>query len=172
MTCSSVVIAMIHTNFIIWGGNVNRATHTVTAIAAALVTSQLADLPTIDMVCGALCTAMLPDIDQEYKSLRHRGQTHSIIWAVMLFIASRLSPQGSYIILGAAIGWLSHVAIDLFNGKGAEIFYPLTDRNYRIADIKYGGRGEKRIMYFMILIGIISIIGVEKIELIAKEVVR
>ena len=56
-----------------------RATHTTAAIAAALVTAQITNTPSIELVCGALCTAMLPDVDHEYKSLRHRGQTHSLI---------------------------------------------------------------------------------------------
>jgi membrane-bound metal-dependent hydrolase YbcI (DUF457 family) len=149
-----------------------RATHTVTAVATALVTAQVTNIPPIELVCGALCTAMLPDIDHEYKSLRHRGQTHSIIWTIMLLVCAYIAPSGNYIILGGAIGWFSHIAIDLFNGKGIEIFYPLTDKNYRLADIKYNGRGEKWIRYIMMLTGVVSIIGLEKITIIAKEVIK
>lgn len=151
---------------------ITRATHTACAIASALILSQTMDTPIIDTVCGALCTAMLPDIDQDVKYLRHRGQTHSFIWPMILYMISRCVVYGKYIVLGMAVGWLSHVIIDLFNGKGCESLWPLTDKNYRVADIKYNGIGE-RVIFVLTCVGIvILLVGVNNLQLVAKGVMK
>jgi membrane-bound metal-dependent hydrolase YbcI (DUF457 family) len=71
-----------------------------------------------------------------------------------------------------AVGWLSHVLIDLLNGKGCELFWPLSDANFRLADIKYDGRGEG-IIFVLAVIGImINLVGVGNIKIIAEGMIK
>lgn len=109
----------------------------------------------IEILAGAIITSKLPDIDQKLPLLRHRGQTHSIICPILLYIASGYYSRS--LLLGMAIGWISHIIIDLFNGKGIEILYPLSKQNYRIMDIKYNGIIENVLLVLM-CVGIIFII--------------
>lgn len=145
-----------------------RRTHMAIAILSSLIASQYMDTPKFELISGAINTAMLPDVDQKLKCFRHRGMTHSIIIPAVLYMGHRyLSGGAKYIILGLAIGWLSHIIIDMLNGKGAEIFWP-SQKNYKIMDIKYNGKGEKAIFVICVIGIIISMIGVGNIKIIAE----
>lgn len=146
-------------------------THLCAGLMAAAICCQYAPHHTIEIVVGALCTANMPDIDQDVKLLRHRGQTHSLIWPMILYIVSQYPIQGRYIVLGMAIGWLSHLICDLLNGKGIEAIWPLSKANFRIADIKYDGAGERVIMYICIIGIVVNMVGYNNIKIIA-EVLR
>lgn len=131
-------------------------THLAAGALSALVAYKLGlSHQPIELVIGALATACLPDVDQQVKLLRHRGPSHSLLWPIILIIASGYYSQS--LLLGAAIGLISHLLIDLFNGKGIEIIWPISDKNYRIADIKYDGIMEN-IGFVVMMISIATLI--------------
>lgn len=130
--------------------------HIATGAFTALVAYKLGlSHQPLELVLGAVFVSTMPDYDQKIPFLRHRGQTHSLLWPILLCIASGYySPA---LLLGACIGWFSHLVIDLFNGKGEEILWPFTKKNYRIADFKYDGVMEN-VLLGMMCIGIIILI--------------
>lgn len=133
-------------------------THIAAGVLCTLVAYKInPSMPIIDLMAGAIITSKLPDIDQKTKLLRHRGETHSIVWPIILYIASLYMTNGRNIVIGAIIGLLSHLALDLMNGKGIEIIWPLNSKNYRIFDLKYEGVME-HVLFGMMLAGSTSLI--------------
>jgi membrane-bound metal-dependent hydrolase YbcI (DUF457 family) len=123
--------------------------------------------PSIEIILGSIISANLPDIDQTFgffrnkktkrkrKLLRHRGQTHNLIFPALLLIVS-VFLQTPFI-FGFAIGLISHVLLDWLNEKGAELLYPFTQKNYKAPkffQIKYEGIGEK-LLFLTMCIGIV-----------------
>lgn len=116
-------------------------------------------------VIGASFGAMLPDVDlpeskingifpfalisfiiRHIGRVKHRGVTHSILFLVGLsmiagiLIATRI-PMLIGFGAGMILGDMTHLLLDILNGKGCQLFYPLPVR-FHIADVKYEGLVE------------------------------
>lgn len=99
--------------------------------------------------------ALLVDIDMEHSTMgrkypifskifTHRGMTHTgivcLCW-VFLFLAMGKHKQNAVISLAESLTWgfvvsyISHVVIDLFNGKGVPLFWPLSKRKVHVMKI-------------------------------------
>jgi inner membrane protein len=80
------------------------------------------------------------------KIFEHRGITHTLVVPVLLLILWALNGY-SNIVMGALIGWMSHILLDLNNDKGVPIFFPCTWKKFHILTITTGGkkqRGKKK----------------------------
>ena len=107
-------------------------------------------LPWISLIAAPLGSYM-PDIDLPQskmgskhkilsKMLTHRGITHTLLvpailavlqyWLMSIPIA--LLPD---LIFGFNVGWLAHIAADMFNKKGVPLFWPLTKKHIHIASV-------------------------------------
>ena len=132
------------------------STHIIGGVLAALVLAKVLDIPPIQLIPAAIITSTLPDVDQKVKILRHRGQTHSLAFvAVFILVWCKISRNE---IVGLIIGIASHLALDMLNGKGIELLWPMNSKNYRIMDLKYNGVVEN-ILIGMMVVGIIWIGG-------------
>ena len=125
-------------------------THIAAGVCLTLACYKLnPTLPIFDILPGVLATTNWPDVDQKFKCLRHRGQTHSLLWPIVFIFLAWYT--GHYVFVGATIGHISHLVLDLCNGKGIEAIWPLSDKNYRIAKLKYEG-----VMEYMLLGGMLA----------------
>ena len=130
-------------------------THAWTGVAAGLgyaaVTNQVTDAPVWGYAL-AFSTALLPDLDQHkslasrslinkpahmvLKHFRHRRFTHSllgvaafaIIFGLLLSLLDALLPLTipSVVLELAVVGYTSHIAADMFNKQGVQLFYPFS----------------------------------------------
>lgn len=99
--------------------------------------------------------ALIVDIDMKHSSMgrkypifskifKHRGMTHTglvcLCW-VFLFLAMGKHKQNAIIGLAESMTWgfvvayISHVVIDLFNGKGVPLFWPVCRRKIHVMKI-------------------------------------
>ncbi|WCF11762.1 metal-dependent hydrolase (plasmid) [Paenibacillus thiaminolyticus] len=118
-------------------------------------------------IAGSLFGSLLPDIDHRGSylgrrlpfiswianaTMGHRGATHAplvtiMITLILLFLSSKLL-SGTYelcallIVLGMAVGAISHLFLDSLTKSGIPLFYPFTSKHYRLARMKTGGIGE------------------------------
>jgi len=92
--------------------------------------------------------AVLPDIDTPGSFIgkklpffsfffRHRGFTHSLMFAVLVYLLVYRF-LGVELALYAAAGFGSHILLDMLNPSGVELFWPLTWR-VSILKIRTGG---------------------------------
>jgi len=120
-------------------------------------------LYTVPMLVTCVPGALAPDIDLSQSSmgrkhaflskhLKHRGITHTLLVPVILaFLTYFLLSMGSStlttviftslasLVAGYNLGWLSHIAADLFNKKGVPILWPLPVGNIHLACVKTKG---------------------------------
>ena len=136
-----------------------RTTHVAVAITTSLAYSILVSVQGVEVVAGAVCSCMIPDIDQKIKWLGHRRQTHSILFLAMFWLLWMLYPSG--VTIGMIMGIWSHMAIDMLNSKGIELYYPFNTKNYSLCSLKYNGIGEKIIRYVSVgaSLGMIGLLG-------------
>ena len=118
-----------------------RTTHVAVAITTSLAYSILVGVQGIEVVAGAVCSCMIPDIDQKIKWLGHRRQTHSILFLAMFVVLAIFIQRD--VTIGLILGIWSHLQIDMFNSKGIELFWPFNTKNYSLCSLKYNGIGEK-----------------------------
>jgi membrane-bound metal-dependent hydrolase YbcI (DUF457 family) len=142
----------------------NSLTHSAIGITSGLVYFSITKEYPIEIIAGSLAASNFPDIDQKLKFIRHRGITHSFIPVIISAIAYFYF--FNYVLIGIIIGLLSHMFCDLMNGKGIEILYPISKRNFHILDIKYNGFFEKIFLTSSIIISIIILTGIDNIKII------
>lgn len=121
-------------------------------------------------VYGSYFGSVLPDIDMKSsyiskkipivyklfgKNFKHRGFTHSLIFLLILWgCASSLVglSGGDYIVklffYGLLIGYISHIALDLFTSDGVYLFAPY-NKIIKLANIKTNSKKEKRVQKFL-----------------------
>ena len=120
----------------------------------SIVCIQATNIHALTFLAGSYIGSTLPDIDHDLP-LRHRGQTHSLFAFFIIFFIYLYTQE--LIILGLSIGYFTHIFIDMFNGKGTEILWPVTDKNYHFLDMKYSGVGEKVIFNTSMILSIVII---------------
>lgn len=87
------------------------------------------------------------------KAFTHRGFTHTaFVVAIMFFICYSLTMEGnvtipisivSSLMLGFILGYATHLFIDLFNGKGIPIFWPIMRKRVHIMKITTEYKNKK-----------------------------
>ncbi len=109
----------------------------VAALGVSLITSILsdADNPNSTPAKAFFPVAWLLELLQ----VKHRGATHSILaaalwWALAAVVRHWVISIGTLhvaawpIAIGAAVGYTSHIVIDLLNREGEQLFWPLRGR--------------------------------------------
>lgn len=115
-------------------------THYITGVLTALIYVHATKAPVDQIVIGAIAGSDLPDIDQYFSALKHRKVTHSLLFPSLFLGIEYFYHSG--VLLGLVIGWVIHIFMDMMNGKGVCLFYPIK-KNFNILDIKYNGTIEK-----------------------------
>lgn len=90
------------------------------------------------------------------KMLTHRGITHTLLVPAILLLLQYwlmsipivLLPD---LIFGFNVGWVVHIAADMFNKKGVPIFWPLTKGHVHIASVLTSSWQETVFIPFWIL---------------------
>lgn len=126
------------------------STHISFGILCSIAYTQYTNDTTIPIIAGAILGSVAPDIDNKqswissivpgidyfwnkslnvskkmklhtiHNMLKHRGFTHSIYPVLILLWFSQYK-----FLLGIAIGWSSHILIDMFNRHPIRLFYPI-----------------------------------------------
>ncbi|MBX0293954.1 metal-dependent hydrolase [Haloarcula nitratireducens] len=106
------------------------------------------DLPGLAVLGGALSLALapVPDLDQRIPLIRHRGVTHTLLFALVVGgvlgavgwvagtgagveTARRLAAFGGVV---GTVAILSHLLADVITPMGITPFWPLSRRNYTL----------------------------------------
>lgn len=121
------------------------------------------------LIAGATVGGLLPDIDHRgsylgskakvasfvvNKTLGHRGATHSpIIMGVLLGLLYVQTSTKSFIlaplIIGLALGVLSHILLDCLTIAGVPLLYPFSKKKFSLLPLKSGGKPESVITVMM-----------------------
>ena len=118
------------------------------------------------LMAGGILGSLLPDIDHKnsyigrktlgiFSFLKHRGLTHSLIFALSILTVMLIFNINNSFTLGLFVGILSHLALDLITHSGLEyLFYPFKFpiRLPKINPIKTGG-----IFEVFIFIGLVAL---------------
>lgn len=124
------------------------------------------------VTASALIGSLAPDIDIEqstfskrvpifsmpykllaklpFKCFQHRGITHSIFFPILFVFLCMyyptMSPYLMLVLLGWAVGDLSHIILDMLNFKGVAIFSPIWNKQFHLTPyvlaIETGSFGE------------------------------
>lgn len=98
------------------------AAHVAAHVAAAVAAVGLRyDLTPPRLVLAALGAA-LPDVDV-FLPLAHRTVTHSLLALGVVFLAGR-AVLGESLAVTLAVGYGSHIAVDLLHGLGVQLLWP------------------------------------------------
>jgi membrane-bound metal-dependent hydrolase YbcI (DUF457 family) len=140
-------------------------THVVTGILAGFIYIKTQNAPPIEVLSGAINACKLPDIDQKIHIFKHREFTHSFIIPCFLYYLFQYYENAHfrYIISGFLVGWVAHMFMDMFNGSGIALLYPITKHRFHLLDIKYDDKFEKILYYLLIVACFVVLIGVEKV---------
>jgi len=105
-------------------------------IAGAAIANAFGAEPIVQVAAGVW--ALLPDMDIPSSMvgrkvpvvpllLKHRGPTHSLVSVAFIYLAVSHF-LGQYWAIYTALGWASHILMDMFNPAGIELFWPLQGR--------------------------------------------
>ncbi len=147
-----------------------RRTHAIFAMAVAFF---LRLTPSQIIASGFF--GIVSDMDHTL-GLRHRGFTHSILFAVLAYaVTSMLFPN---LALPALVGITTHIFADMLNPEGVELFYP-SRKNYRIAKFRFDsllGNGIVIALSVMLVVlrfkYCVSVKPLEELSLTLHELVR
>jgi inner membrane protein len=150
---------------------------------AGVVTSQVAWLaslpvtaaaPTLELslkgaVAGFLVAALasfMPDLDHHNSTAGrympdwvrpllggHRMLTHSLLSIIFAWWLTGYLIGNPIVANAVAIGWATHVAIDMLTLQGVGLLYPLTRRKFGLGWIRTGSTAEDRFVTGMKLLG-------------------
>ena len=115
-----------------------KRTHAAAGLASGLALAQSQHDPVLVMFVLALTTelaALLPDLDLKL-GIKHRGVTHSLLALALIvgaawYIDHRLA-------LPIAIGYSSHLILDMLTIWGIPVLWPVQKR-FRLAKLRTGG---------------------------------
>lgn len=107
----------------------NGSTHVRIALACGLYGALLLEsdpVPMMSIVAGAFVAARLPDLDIKLP-VRHRSVTHSILITALLYFGVFYALPRP-LALGFMVGYISHIAADMFTVNGVELLWPIPKR--------------------------------------------
>jgi len=152
-------------------------THVITSITAAVVLHNTMDLPlSIGVLAGVAVGSLLPDIDEpeSYIGQRtrgvsdliklifgHRGFTHSLLAALLAFFPYIIMQYPNLLgieipalllllkpfFYGTGMGYMLHIAGDMFSKSGVPLLLPFSKKNTSIYLYKTGDMREIFIRY-------------------------
>lgn len=141
----------------------------VTAAAPALATSVKG------AVAGFLVAALasfLPDLDHPKSTVGrympwwvrkvmggHRMGSHSFLAVAGAWWLTGYLLENPIVANAVAVGWLSHVMLDMLTIKGAGVLYPVVRRKIRIGWMVTGSRWEDRFVTGMKALGLLVLVG-------------
>lgn len=132
------------------------------------------------LIGGSVVGSLMPDIDHKGSTVGHkmklastvisntfghRGMTHAplihvLITAILLFLGGGLVdyPKLIYIsfIVGLFLGGISHLLLDSMTVQGIPLFYPISNRKYRICKFTTG-KHELFIQAILVTVTIVAI---------------
>lgn len=133
------------------------------------------------LILGSVVGSLIPDLDHPKsvigkkvkpvskgisKAFGHRGMTHSpiaLILYTMFILKLTSNPEGYYELLfnygaiGSAVGYLSHLILDMLTIGGIPLFYPMSKKKFKLAKFKTGGH-YYTVSFICILVTILSLV--------------
>lgn len=124
----------------------------------------------IGLIGVSAISALLPDVDLPTtkvgrklwivsniinKLFGHRGFIHSPFFCIAIAFILKQKCIIPYVWLAFAVGYGSHIFLDLFNGPGIPLLYPLSKKRYHFAKIKTKDKSEYK---YCIAISIITVL--------------
>ncbi|MCL2362551.1 MAG: metal-dependent hydrolase [Defluviitaleaceae bacterium] len=90
---------------------------------------------------------------------KHRGIMHTLLLPIFMFFSVGFINEIYFriLVLGAAIGYFSHIMADCFTTNGCPILFPITKKNISLIKIKTGSVHEK--ICAAIIITLILVLG-------------
>lgn len=120
---------------------------------------------------AAVVTAKLPDVDRLVNDgPNHRSLPHSLIIAgglvVALAVYASTRPEvaeagilgmrlGSAVVLGLAVGYLSHLALDAITTAGIPLFLPGGPR-LSLGLVRTGKLGEQVVVWILVAVAVVA----------------
>lgn len=140
-----------------------QAEISTTNITIGLILAGVGSLmPDIDLPGSTISQLLLP-ISKAYNWLedklckvKHRGLTHSIFPVAILLLIYFLTHNNPYVSY-FAIGYTSHILLDMMNKGGVPIFYPVSRRRFRIGAIRTGTVGESVVCVVLYVLFVVEI---------------
>ncbi len=124
--------------------------------------------PELAAVTGAvmLWLAMLPDVDHRIPGLRHRGPTHTLVFALVVGTAFAalgvVVPHeldavvqlgfGVFGFVVGAVSVLAHLAADLLTPAGVQLLWPFSRRRYTLGLVR---ADSPLANYALLLVGVV-----------------
>lgn len=141
-------------------------THLVAGVLAGIIYIKYTNSPPIEIMSGTINACKLPDIDQKIHIFKHREFTHSFVIPIGLLYSINYFHQKNfhYVLTGFLIGWLAHMIMDMLNGSGVALFFPISKTRMHIMDIRYNESGERWVFNLLIVLCIVVIIGVGNVK--------
>ena len=133
----------------------NRTTH---LIFAFLLFSALFNKAAINLGLAGIIAfgAIFPDFDLRPKKL-HRKLLHNV-WVLMLACAVIYYFLSPIYLTFFAVGFISHLIMDMVNPTGVWLGWPISNKAYRLSrrfSITTGSPGEYLLMGLLLAVGII-----------------
>ncbi|MCL2526778.1 MAG: metal-dependent hydrolase [Defluviitaleaceae bacterium] len=90
---------------------------------------------------------------------KHRGIMHTLLLPIFMFFAVGFINEIYFriLVLGALVGYLSHILADCLTAKGCPVLFPITRRNFSLLKITTGSVQEK--VCAGVLVTIIIVLG-------------
>lgn len=156
----------------------NGRTHLLagTALGIALATywQPLPVMDTVIIAGASMLGSLLPDADHPNARIHrllivtrlvphlseHRGITHALWVPALIAMGAHygnLDPLPYYAVLALAIGYLSHILLDMLTVNGVKALYPIK-RDYRIAPVRIrtGGLLERGLEIALLVVIVVQ----------------
>jgi len=140
-----------------------RRTHATAGLASGLALAQTQHDPLIMMfglVLVSELASLLPDMDLKL-GLKHRGVTHSLLALALIvgagwYVDHRLA-------LPVAVGYSSHLILDMLTIWGIPILWPVKKR-FRLAKFSTGGLFDRLLAIVAFCVAILAIYSIVKVS--------
>jgi inner membrane protein len=137
-------------------------THTAIGLAAGTMLAVKMGLPAEKVINGAILSAVasiIPDFDTVGAGaffarpiIGHRKATHSLVAIGIVSILAKILMPKTWLFI--ATGYASHIAADILNPSGVQLFWPIGPQ-IGIPLIRTGGIAEKFLLFPAMCIALI-----------------
>lgn len=121
------------------------------ALAGFVVAALASFLPDLDHP-RATVGRYMPDLIRRLMG-GHRMGSHSLLAVAGSWWLTGYLLENRIVANAMAVGWLSHVVLDMLTVQGVGLLYPLSRRRFRIGWMTTGSKGEDRFVTGMKLLG-------------------
>ncbi|KXG74863.1 Inner membrane protein YdjM [Fervidicola ferrireducens] len=144
-----------------------QRTHIVVGIAAGLAYAETCGADVVSAVIGGAVSgiaAIMPDFDtvgMTGKLLKpligHRGASHSLVAVMLISLICRAVLPG--LAVYAALGYATHVLLDMFNITGVGLLWPFYRGRVKVPLVRMGGILENLVIFPSAVILLVSLTG-------------